>query len=122
MYEIIKKTWKFIVGFILGFISIISFNRIRLSGQSQLRDNNSRKDLEQLGQSIESTVKQVSNIRESDSNINKTIDSTNTTIKELRANNSNIETSSKQLGNSIQRLKQLIDSERKRIENSEKNQ
>lgn len=121
MYEIIKKTWKFIVGFVLGFISIISFNRIRFSGQSQFRDNNSGKDLEQLGQSVESTVKQVSDIRESDSDINETIQSTNKTINELRTNNTDIETTSEQIGDSIQRIKQIIDSERKRVANSEKN-
>lgn len=119
MNEWLKKSWKFITGIVLGILSIISFNKLGLFRKSKSGDEFDEQHVDELRQSVESSIEQVSDIRDTDSDVRESVRNTIEQVEEIRDNDTSIRATSEELGNSIQRVQDLIKAERERIRKSE---
>jgi len=114
-----KKNWLAITAFIAGVIASAGFILSQFSGKPISRSDDIRDTLDELGDGITKTGQQIREIRDNNTDAINTVNQQREQIDDIRDGHSSIEHSSQEIGNSIQRLKQLIEAERNRVKESE---
>lgn len=113
-----KKYWSWIASFIAG-ISASVFYFLRISGRSGNRNPDIGNELEQLTVGIEGTEDGLSKLADNNEQARNLNAEQRETLTDIGNRHTNIENTSAEIGSSIQRIKQLIEAERERIENTE---
>ncbi|MFZ7133811.1 MAG: hypothetical protein ACOWWR_15805 [Eubacteriales bacterium] len=114
----LKKYWHIIATFVAGvFTSIFLFHRF--PKQSLNRSDELGDTLDELGTGLTEAGDTVSDIRDGNADAIHTVERQRQTIDDIRDGHTDITDSSREIGQSISRLKELIEAERKRIEESE---
>lgn len=114
----LKKYWHIIATFIAG-ISASVFYFLRISGRSGNRNPDFGNELEQLTVGLGSTETGLSELADNNEQARELNAEQREAITDIRIRHSGIENTSSEIGNSLQRIKQLIEAERERIENTE---
>lgn len=115
----LKKNLGIIVAFGAGIIASVGFIFSRLSGKPVKRSDELGDTLAELGDGLTSTGAEVSGIRDGNTDAINTVKQHRQTIDDIRDGHTGITDSSSEIGKSISRLKELIEAERKRVENTE---
>lgn len=114
----LKEYWHIFATFIAG-ISASVFYFLRISGRSGNRNPDFGNQLEQLTVGLERTEDGLSKIADNNEQARNLTAEQRETLTDIGNRHTNIEDTSAEIGNSIQRIKQLIEAERKRVENTE---
>lgn len=114
----LKKYWHIIASFIAG-ISASVFYFLRISGRSGNRNPDIGNELEQLTVGLERTEDGLSELADNNEQARELNTEQRETLTDIGNRHSGIEDTSAEIGSSIQRIKQLIEAERERIENTE---
>jgi uncharacterized protein (DUF342 family) len=114
----LKKYWHIIASFIAG-ISASVFYFLRISGRSGNRNPDFGNELEQLTVGLEGAEDGLSELTDNNEQARNLTAEQRETLTDIGNRHTNIEDTSAEIGNSIQRIKQLIEAERERIENTE---
>lgn len=114
----LKKYWHIFATFIAG-ISASVFYFLRISGRSGNRNPNFGNELEQLTVGLEGAEDGLSELTDNNEQARELTAKQRETLTDIGNRHTDIEDTSAEIGNSIQRIKQLIEAERKRVENAE---
>lgn len=114
----LKKYWSWIATFIAG-ISASVFYFLRISGRSGNRNPDIGNELEQLTVGLEGAENGLSELTDNNEQARILNTEQRETLTNIGNRHTDIEDTSAEIGNSIQRIKQLIEAERKRIESTE---
>lgn len=114
----LKKYWHIIATFTAG-ISASVFYFLRISGRSGNRNQDFGNELEQLTVGLERTETGLSELADNNEQARELNAEQREAITDIRIRHNGIENTSSEIGNSLQRIKQLIEAERERIENTE---
>lgn len=116
--EFFKKYWHIIASFIAG-ISASVFYFLRISGRSGNRNPDFGNELEKLTVGLERTEDGLSALTDNNEQARELTAEQRETLTDIGNRHTDIEDTSAEIGNSLQRIKQLIEAERERIENTE---
>jgi hypothetical protein len=114
----LKKYWHIIASFIAG-ISASVFYFLRISGRSGNRNPDFGNELEQLTVGLEGAEDGLSKLADNNEQARNLNTEQRETLTDIGNRHTDIEDTSAEIGNSIQRIKQLIEAERKRVESTE---
>jgi methyl-accepting chemotaxis protein len=116
--EFFKKYWHIIASFIAG-ISASVFYFLRISGRSGNRNPDFGNELEHLTVGLEGAEDGLSELADNNEQARELTAKQRETLTDIGNRYTDIEDTSAEIGNSIQRIKQLIEAERKRVESTE---
>jgi hypothetical protein len=117
----IKTYWKYLTGFAAAIVPLICFHRGRgfLSQRDSSGVDDARNELDELGRNIEEAGTQADELGELNTDASNTADAIQREVVEIGNDNRDAITVSAEIGSSIQRIKRLIEDERKRIEGTQ---
>ena len=120
--EFVKKYWRYIATFFAGIVSAVFLYFKSTDGlpkRSKSGTDELDRTLEELGDRIDDTGRQVSDTRDENRDALHEVGEQRQALDDIRDGHTELTDISSDIGKSIQRLQDLVEAERRRIEKDE---